>query len=389
MVRPWALRRGRAARERISATELALAESTERYRSLFAYSPHAAFSLDLEGSFTDANEVAQLLSGYSLAEFRSMSFHDLIRPETMELSVRAFAGAIDREPQQVETTMSAKDGRLMELSVAVIPVIVRDEVVGVHGVAEDVTERNEMRRELEDTRRAAEEASATKSLFLANMSHEVRTPLTSVLAATEMLAESELAPRQHRMVQLIHRSGERLLRLVNDILDVSRLEAGTVDVEPAPFEVRRLVEDTAAWAAPQADREGLDFSFSIDPAVPETWCGDSMRISQVLTNLLGNAFKFTDVGQVHLAVDLADVVRGAAIRFTVEDSGIGIPPEQVDVLFHSFSQADTSITRKYGGAGLGLSISRELVTLMGGSLVVSSTPGAGSRFGFALPPAPG
>jgi PAS domain S-box-containing protein len=385
----WATPRGRAVKERMSATERALAESNERYRSLFAYSPHAAFSLDLEGNFTDANEVAQRLSGHNLQELREIAFTDIICTADIERSIKAFGGAVDRVPQQVEVDMWHKNGSVIELSVAVVPVVVRDEVVGVHGVAEDVTERNEMRRELERTRRSAEEASAAKSLFLANMSHEVRTPLTSVLGATELLAEDGLDARQQRLVGMIHRSGERLLRLVNDILDVSRLEAGTVAVEREPFDVRRVVDDVVAWALPQAEREGLDFNWTVGASVPEQLCGDSMRISQVLTNLLGNALKFTEVGKVSLDVELATSGPDPQeVRFVIEDSGIGIPADQLTLLFESFTQVDTSTTRKYGGAGLGLAICQELITLMGGSLDVRSAPGTGSRFAFTVPIGP-
>jgi signal transduction histidine kinase len=267
-----------------------------------------------------------------------------------------------------------------------VPVVVHGEVVGVHGVAEDVTERNGMRRELERTRRAAEEANAAKSLFLANMSHEVRTPLTSVLGATEMLAEDDLGPSQHYLVGIIHRSGERLLRLVNDILDVSRLEAGTLDVQRAPLKVRSLVDDVVAWGMPMAHEEGLDFDWAIDPALPETVLGDAMRINQVVTNLLGNAFKFTEEGQVQLRVNVAGSRGGVVdVRFSVTDSGIGIEHDQLASLFQSFTQVDTSTTRKYGGAGLGLAICQELVTLMGGYLDADSTMGVGSTFRFTVP----
>jgi PAS domain S-box-containing protein len=380
-------RRGpRSTRARRSDTEWALAESNERYRSLFAYSPHAAFSLDPNGRFTDANEVAQRVSGYTLAEFGDLDFTHLIRPEHIERTTAAFVGALGRVPQQLEANMQHKDGHILELSLTAVPVVVHGEVVGVHGLAEDVTERNEMRRELERTRRAAEEANAAKSLFLANMSHEVRTPLTSVLGATEMLAEDDLGPSQHYLVGIIHRSGERLLRLVNDILDVSRLEAGTLDVQRAPLKVRSLVDDVLAWAMPMAHEEGLDFDWAIDPALPETVLGDAMRINQVVTNLLGNAFKFTEAGQVQLRVDVAGSRGGVVdVRFSVTDSGIGIEDDQLATLFQSFTQVDTATTRKYGGAGLGLAICQELVTLMGGYLGADSTMGVGSTFRFTVP----
>ena len=388
MLARWASGRVHAASEQISLTERALAESTERYRSLFAYNPHAAFSLDLRGRFTDANVIAQRLSGYSLAELCEMEFSALICTEDLPRAHAAFAGAVSLQPQQLEASMVHRDGHRIEMSLTAVPVVVGHEVVGVHGVAEDVTERNELRRELERTRRIAEEASATKSLFLANMSHEVRTPLTSLLAATELLAETDLAAHAHEgnLLGIIHRSGGKLLRLVNDILDFSRIEAGKVELDTAELSLSGVVRDAVAWSTPLAERSGLALTARVDPALPDIVVGDAGRISQVLTNFLGNALKFTREGEIVLLVDLEhagpEVVH---VRFLVEDTGIGISPEQLAKLFQAFTQADASITRQYGGTGLGLAISRNLVSLMGGTVSATSTPGRGSRFVFTLP----
>ena len=363
------------------------ARLAERYRSLYDHNPHAAFSLDLEGRFIDANLVTQTMSGYTLEELRGLSFAHLICEEDLEEAVKVFQGALDEVPQQHQTSMRTKDGRVMEISVAAAPVIVEGEVVGVDGLAEDVTEQNELRRELVRTRRAAEEANTAKSMFLANMSHEVRTPLTSVLGATELLGEGDLEPHERRLVGLIHRSGERLLRLVNDILDVSRLEAGKLTVHRAPFTFEGIVADLATWALPLSRREGLAFSHDLDPALPATVTGDAMRIAQVLTNLVGNALKFTETGEVRLVVErVGTEPRGIhLVRFGVTDTGIGIPSDRLASLFDSFTQVDASHTRRYGGAGLGLAICKELVGLMGGTMEADSTPGVGSTFAFTLP----
>src|SRR3954470_10195748 len=297
----------RLARRQRSATERALAESIERYRSLFAYSPHAAFSLDLEGNFTDANTVAEHVSGYTLEDFLQMKFTDVISPEHVDVTMAAFVGALDRAPQRLEATMRHKDGSLIELSVTAVPVVVHGEVVGVHGLAEDVTDQNELRRELERTRAAAEEANAAKSLFLANMSHEVRTPLTSVLGAAEILAEGDLGPGDRALVAIVQRSAEKLHRLVNDILDVSRLEAGKLDVQRTVISLQDVAADAITWAGPLAHKERLTFTWDLDPTLPRHVYGDAMRISQVLTNLLGNAMKFTDQGEVRLGVHTSKV----------------------------------------------------------------------------------
>ena len=376
----------RIAHEQMSSTERDLAESIERYRSLFAYSPHAAFSLDLDGSFTDTNKVAEEVSGYSREEFLGMNFADVITTEDLPVAAAAFESALNLVPQALGATLRHKNGTIIEVSVTAVPVVVCGEVVGVHGLAEDITEQNQLRRELERTRRAAEEANAAKSLFLANMSHEVRTPLTSVLGAAEILAEGDLGPGDRALVQIVQRSAEKLHRLVNDILDVSRLEAGKLDVQRSVISLQDVAADAITWAGPLAHKEGLTFTWDLDPSLPRQVYGDAMRISQVITNLLGNALKFTEQGEVRLCLR-NESVRGqtAVVRFSVEDTGIGIPPEQLSAVFESFAQADTSTTRKYGGAGLGLAISQELVALMGGTLEAHSAEGVGSTFSFTLP----
>lgn len=373
-------------RRGLSPGERDLAESTERYRSLFLYNPHATFSLDLQGRYADANPAGERLSGYTLAELLRMEFTSVIHPDDLSVVLATFHEVVNRRPRQFEARILHKDGHTIELSLTAVPVIVCGEVVGVHGVAEDVTERNEMRRELERTKRVAEQASVTKSLFLANMSHEVRTPLTSVLAATEMLADCELGPDESHFVEIIDRSGERLLRLVNDILDFSRLEAGTMEVQDATISLRSIAEEAIEWTRRRAEGAGLAFVATLDPELPARVSGDAMRISQVLTNLLENAVKFTDKGRVHLSLDVVERQRGTAhVRFVVEDTGIGISCEQMGPLFQCFTQVDSSSTRAYDGAGLGLAICQELVTLMNGSIWAESNPGAGSSFWFTLP----
>ena len=382
----------RSARERWLSEDLSersLQEYSERYRSLFVYNPQAAFSLDLQGRFTDANPVAQQLAGYSQDELRGMNFVDVVHPDDLPHTVAAFEAALRRRPQQLESRILHRDGHVIELSLTSVPVVIGDTVVGVHGVGEDVTERNELRRALERTRAEAEEANRAKSLFLANMSHEVRTPLTSMLAAAELLVTEELAEAPSRLAHIIDRSGRRLLRLVNDILDFSRLDAGKVELQPGTFDVRTLVEEAMAVSGQVDDPAAVRVDSSVAAEVPDAVVGDALRISQVLTNLLENAVKFTERGRVDLSVDLAGA-EGAVVdvRFEVSDTGIGIAEDQMNHLFDSFTQADPSITRRYGGTGLGLAISRDLVELMGGSISARSTPGVGSRFTVTLPLVP-
>ena len=368
----------------------ASAESDERYRSLFAYNPHAAFFLDLEGRYLDANDVGVELSGYSLAALREMHFAEVICPDDLARVGVAFQDVVGRQPRHVDARMRHRDGRIMDLRITAVPVVVDDEVVGVHGIAENVTEANRMRRELEEARRVAERANAAKSLFLANMSHEVRTPLTSVLAANELLEDLELGGPADGLIQMIDRSGKRLLRLVNDLLDFSQLERSALEVVQGRFELRFLVAETVEEVRPFAEHKGLDLHWSVAEEVPDVLYGDPVRIAQVLTNLLDNAVKFTDSGRVSLRVSLEATVGGGApvtprVRFDVVDSGVGIPADQVAHLFESFTQADASATRAHDGAGLGLAICRELVDLMHGELALISAPGAGSTFSVLLP----
>lgn len=385
----WCWRRGRrAVREarRLGAAERSLAESSERYRSLFEYHPSPVFSVDLEGRFTGANPAAEAVSGYREDELRGTLFVDMLAPGHLEAVAEAFARVLGREAQHIETAIVTRSGSVAELRVTGIPIVVGEELLGVHGIAEDVTEQNRLQRELHETRIRAEQASEAKSMFLANVSHEIRTPLTSVLASAELLVDSGLSPQQVALAETLHRSGVRLLRLVNEILDFSAIEAGKATLYDVALDLRTVVLDAVALARPAAEERGLALTVDVDPGLPTPLSGDPERIAQVLTNLLSNAVKFTAEGSVHVRVEVAE--RGPAttrVLFRVEDTGIGLSAEQQGRLFESFSQGDASVSRRYGGTGLGLAICRELVDLMGGSIWASGTPGEGSTFAFVLP----
>jgi len=245
------------------------------------------------------------------------------------------------------------------------------------------------RRELEAARAAALEASRAKSMFLANMSHEIRTPLTTVLAASEILEDTHLNELQLKLLAKMHRSGDRLKNLVEGILDFSRIEAGQLELTSTPFDLDGLVADAADPYALRAIEAGIGFRWHLDPRVPPTLVGDPSRLFQVLTNVLENALKFTHHGQVNLDVRLAEADgmggNGEGVEFLVQDTGIGIREEDQESVFHSFSQVDGSMTRRYGGNGLGLAICRELVELMGGTIAVQSQFGAGSTFVIRIP----
>ncbi len=239
--------------------------------------------------------------------------------------------------------------------------------------------------ELVEARDAAEAANLAKSQFLANMSHEIRTPLNGVLAMAQILARSPLEAGQREQVDVIHQSGETLLSLLNDILDVSKIEAGKLEPEVADFEVAVLVQAAAAGFAAVAERKTLQLQVEVDESARDWRQGDAARLRQILNNFLSNALKFTQAGLIRLRVEGEGVGGGEGLKLTVRDTGMGIPADKVPLLFQKFTQLDSSTTRRFGGTGLGLAICRELSELMGGRVWVESEPGEGSTFAVSLP----
>jgi signal transduction histidine kinase len=232
----------------------------------------------------------------------------------------------------------------------------------------------------------AESASRTKSDFLASMSHEIRTPMNAIIGIADLLAKTPLSPEQNKYVQIFRRAGDNLLHLIDDILDLSKVESLQLELERTGFSLNDLLEKVTEMVAVQAHEKGLALVCNIAPKVPTDLVGDPTRLRQVLLNLLGNAIKFTESGEVALRVapDAGSSVPGA-LRFTISDTGIGIAGEKLGAVFERFTQADSSTTRRYGGSGLGLTISKRLVELMGGRIWVESQVGKGSVFSFAVP----
>ncbi|GGO08970.1 PAS domain S-box protein [Saccharibacillus kuerlensis] len=494
--------------------ERQLQESEQRYKSLFEYNPFAVYSFDKEGRYVSTNAVLSQMLGYAPEQLENMSYKQVVTPEELENTEKHFEAAKNGIPQSYETAVTSSDGTILNLSVTNVPIVVDSEVVGVYGIANDITERNRYIRQIEELgyehalilrsvsegifgldregramftnpaalemlgfeqeeflgaynhillnhagaggvthpiehcpicctvqdgvsrsdkegvfwrkdgssclieytvnpifdkgeirgavvvfrditnerevlrqKELAERTASAKSEFLAMMSHEIRTPMNGVLGMTDLLLDTELSGVQREYVEIIGQSGRSLMRILNDVLDFSKIDAGKLSLEPESFMVEPLLRSTVDLFEPKAMEKGVELSCRIGSRVPEEIVTDPSRLRQVLTNLIGNAIKFTERGKIEVAVDL---MRGCSeerpvLEFRVEDTGIGIPADKLNRLFQSFSQLHPELNRKYGGTGLGLSICKKLVELMGGTIRAESLFGSGSVFRFTLP----
>ncbi len=366
--------------------EMAVQQQKQYFEALVNNSPIAIVALDENGRINACNPAFEQLFGYSSQEVAGQDLDTLVIPEDLLEEATDYTHQVNEgHVVRITTKRRRRDGSLVDVQVFGVPVIVNDKEVGILALYHDITDHIESQAALEKAKNAAEAANLTKSEFLANMSHEIRTPLNGVIGMTGLLLDTPLTNEQRDFTQTIRSSGDALLTIINDILDFSKIEAGKLDLEEQPFHLRTCVEEALDLLAPKASNKGLELAYIIDKKIPAMVIGDVTRLRQILVNLIGNAVKFTAQGEVVVSI-IGQVLDDNEYRLylAVKDTGIGIPPERMDRLFKSFSQVDASTTRKFGGTGLGLVISKRLAEMMGGTMWVDSVVGEGSTFHFSI-----
>ena len=370
--------------------------SEERHRILAENTLDVIWAMHLDGTISYVSPAVEQVRGYTQEEAMRQPIEDILTPAAQKAAIgylQQLNAAVEAGERPAsyrgEQEYYRKGGGTFWAEVTAIPILREDgSFVELLGVSRDIDERKRHEHELRLARDAANEANQAKSRFLAHMSHEIRTPMNGVLGMAQILAQEGLTPDQQQMIDSILAAGRSLLSIINDILDLSKIEAGQLQLDPRPFDLRRTLAHVVSIGGVNARAKGIDLRLEADPGIAGGWLGDALRLEQVLFNLVGNAIKFTEKGEVAVRVRPVELSpeRGR-LRFEVVDSGIGMDAEAVARLFTPFSQADASITRRFGGTGLGLSISKRLVEMMGGEIGVRSTPEVGSVFWFDWPAA--
>ncbi|MBV8779903.1 MAG: response regulator [Phycisphaerae bacterium] len=368
--------------------------SAELLRTLLDLLPDSIYVKDVDGKYILDNIAHRKIVGIqSVQDIIGKTVFDFFPPELAAKYdaddsnvLKSRQSLLGREEPHID-----KHGHARWINTSKVPVTNSNgEIIGLVCISRDVTERKEFETklqknalELQAAKDEAERANRAKSEFLANMSHEIRTPMNGIIGMTELLSNTDLSPQQREYLHLVEQSADALLRLLNDILDFSKIEAGKMELESIPFHLRDVLGDTLQTLTTRAMQKNLELAYHIPPDVPDTLMGDPGRLRQIVVNLVGNAIKFTEQGEVVVSVAVEE--RGAddiLLHVRVRDTGIGIPPEKQSLMFKAFSQADSSMSRRYGGTGLGLAISAQLVQLMGGRIWLESEAGKGSTFHF-------
>jgi two-component system, sensor histidine kinase and response regulator len=371
----------RKAQEEIRARE-------EINRTILATAHEAFIAIDPQSIIRQWNRQAEVTFGWTADEAIGCSLAETIIPPQYRAAhlagVRRFleTGEGPIFNRRLEVSALHRDGHEFPVEITIAPVRLGDSCL-FGAFVHDISERQQAKEELERARQQAEAASRAKSAFLANMSHEIRTPMNAIIGMTELVLETELSPTQREYLTMVQESGESLLTVINDILDFSKIEAGRFTLDEALFDLRENLGDTMKSLAVRAHRKSLELACHVDPQLPQFVVGDKHRLRQVVVNLVGNAIKFTDQGEVVLDARRASHMDAElVVHFVARDTGIGIPAEKQQLIFKAFEQADESTSRRFGGTGLGLAISSRLVELMGGNIWVESEVGKGSQFHF-------
>ncbi|HUR57875.1 MAG TPA: CHASE domain-containing protein [Opitutaceae bacterium] len=365
-----------------------LVASEERFRHAFEFAGIGMALVALNGRWLRVNKSLCDIVGYSEEELLQKNFQDITHPDDLATDLALLSELIagQRRFYQMEKRYFHRDRKVVWIRLTAS--LVRDSAgAPLHAIAqiEDITDRKRLEENLARARDQAVEASRLKSEFLATMSHEIRTPMNGVLGMTSLLRDTALTPTQADYLRTIESSGDSLLTIINDILDYSKIEAGRIELEIAPFELRQCVDDALDLFAGRAKEKKIKLDYVPGLGVPAHVAGDATRLRQILVNLLANAIKFTQAGEVRVSLEAGTpdaTTRRQRLSFAVRDTGIGIPPEGMTRLFKSFSQVDASTTRRFGGTGLGLAISKRLAELMGGTMWAESEAGRGSTFHF-------
>ncbi|BBM86044.1 PAS domain S-box protein [Candidatus Uabimicrobium amorphum] len=350
----------------------------------------AIITTDVSGKITFMNYVAENLTGWNFLDGKGKSIEKVFRTESSQTMTEPMQRSLTKKIRLAagtDTRLISKDGRKYCVECNMTPLKTEDnKTLGVVLVFRDVTMQRKMEVELLSTKQKAEFAARAKSKFLATMSHEIRTPINGVIGMSELLIHTELSGKQKKYLDVIYTSSKHLLGIVNDILDFSKIESGKLELEQQPFDLHKLINELITLFGQRAQQKGIKITTQIDEEVPSVVTSDVVRVRQILTNLINNAIKFTEEGQITISIEKIsqkdEVIR---LRFMVKDTGIGIAKEKVSSIFKAFSQEDTSIARKYGGSGLGLAICSRLVKLLDGKIWVESMEQIGSQFFFTLP----
>ncbi|MBF0153231.1 MAG: response regulator [Magnetococcales bacterium] len=370
---------------RMSAQAEAAALRELEFQKL-ALDEHAIVSAtDVRGNITYVNDKFVAISGYTREELIGRN-HRLVKSgeHSKEFYRNLWKSIANGQPWHGEVKNLDRDGKAYWVRATIVPFLDdRKKPFKYVSIRTDVTAMKALEASLIEAKEGAEAAARAKSDFLANMSHEIRTPMNAIIGLSHLCLQTRLTVRQKDYIRKVHSSATSLLRIINDILDFSKIEAGRLDMEAIDFTLEEVLGSLATMIAIKAQEKNLEFLVNTTPDIPPSLVGDPLRLGQILINLTNNAIKFTESGEVAVVTEVLDRSEASVrLRFTVRDTGIGMTPAQMEGLFQAFSQADTSVTRKYGGTGLGLTISKRLIEMMGGEIRVESTPGEGSRFIF-------